>query len=110
MRGVLWPLILQFAIGNSQLAICSAQEIEKLVRPSDDRPPVDPAELKKLGIDLFQSRRLKLFTDIDADIAKTLPPLVDQAYVAWEKYFGKLPPDADGNDFQVNGYLIKDKE
>lgn len=66
-------------------------------------------QLQKLKIGVFESKRLKLFTDIDPQIAKTLPPLVDQAYEAWEIYFGKLPPAKDESEFQINGYLIKDK-
>jgi hypothetical protein len=71
--------------------------------------PVSVEQLKKLGIEVFESKRLKLLSDIDPKIAKTLPPLVDQAYVAWEEYFGKLPPARDESEFQLNGYLIKDK-
>ena len=81
-----------------------------LVRPSDDRQPVNVKEIEKFGIQLFESRRLKLFTDIEAESAKPLPPLADQAFDEFEKYFGKLPPAADGEEFQINGFLIKDKE
>jgi hypothetical protein len=40
----------------------------------------------------------------------TLPPLVDQIYEAWTAYFGELPPAADGADFQITGYLMKDAD
>lgn len=84
---------------------------DELFRERDDRPvqTVTVEQLKKLGIEVFESKRLKLFSDIDPVIAKTLPPLVDQAYVAWEEYFGKLPPARDESEFQINGYLMKDK-
>ncbi len=78
-------------------------------RSPDDRPRVDPQQIEKLGIRIFESPRIKLFTDIDPQIAKTLPPLVDQAFVAWEEYFGKLPAAEDGSDWQINGYLMRDK-
>ena len=80
-------------------------------RAPDDRPqlPITVEQLKSLGINVFESKRLKLFTDIDPEIAKTLPPLINQAYVAWEEYFGKLPPAQDESEFQINGYLMKDK-
>ena len=78
-------------------------------RSPDDRPRVDPQQVEKLGIRMFESQRIKLFTDIEPEIAKTLPPLVDQAFVAWEEYFGKLPPAEDGSDWQINGYLMQDK-
>lgn len=80
-------------------------------RSPDDRPRLTASDeqLKKLGIEIFESKRLKLFTDIDAKVAKTLPPLIDQAYDAWEEYFGKLPPAQDESEFQINGYLMKNK-
>ena len=78
-------------------------------RSPDDRPRVDPQQLEKLGIRIYESQRIKLFTDIAPEIAKTLPPLVDQAFVAWEEYFGNLPPAEDGSDWQINGYLMQDK-
>jgi hypothetical protein len=87
-----------------------AQPTEKLFRAIDERPRVDPAELEKSGIRVFESKRLRLFSDIDPKVAESLPPLVDQIYGDWEKYFGKLPPARDGAEFQINGYLIKEKE
>jgi hypothetical protein len=87
-----------------------AQPTEKLFRAIDERPRVDPAQLEKSGIRVFESKRLRLFSDIDPKVAEPLPPLVDQIYDDWEKYFGKLPPSRDGGEFQINGYLIKDKE
>ncbi len=89
---------------------CFSQNKPLLVRPADDRPRRDPAELKPQGIEIFQSRRLRLFTDVPAEDAKPLPELANQAFEDLEKYFGKLPPAEDGSDFQVNAYLIKDKE
>ncbi len=80
-----------------------------LVRVPDDRPRVDPTEFQSLGIRVHESQHLKLFTDVAADVSK-LPLLMDQAFDEFEKYFGKLPPAADGAIFQVNGYLIKDQE
>ena len=77
-----------------------------LVRSPDDRPRVDPQEMQKLGIRIFESQRLKLFTDIEPDAARPLPKLIDQVFDEFEKYFGKLLPAADGGEFQVNGYLI----
>lgn len=86
-----------------------AQDGKRLVRPADDRPRVDAAQLKPLGIEVYESRRLRLFSDIDTDAAKALPPIADQAFDELEKYFGPLPPAADQSEFQVNAYLIKDK-
>jgi hypothetical protein len=77
-------------------------------RPDDLRPERDAASLAADGIHLFESRRLKLYTDVDDTVARTLPPLVDQLYVALEAYFGPMPPDRAGTDYQMSGFLMKD--
>ena len=82
---------------------------QQVFRPDDRRPPHDDARLIEAGIRLFESERLKLYTDIDADVARTLPGLIDQAYVDWEEYLGPLPPDRAGTDFQMTGYLMRDR-
>jgi len=87
----------------------SEPKSQPVFRPSDNRPKHDAARLAKLGIRKYESKRLILYTDIDPKIARTLPPLLDQAYPAWEKYFGKLPPTRERTPFQVTGYLMKDK-
>ncbi|NOX54680.1 MAG: hypothetical protein GXP27_09625 [Planctomycetes bacterium] len=78
-------------------------------RPSDTRPVHDDQKLAKLGIRKFESKRLRLYTDIDPSIAEKLPPIVDQAYEAWEAYFGPLPPNREGSEYQITGYLMKDE-
>lgn len=81
---------------------------QPVFRPDDRRPKHDDSALNAAGIRIFESKRLKLYTDLDAEIAQTLPPLVDQAYEAWEQSLGPLPPDRAGTDFQITGYLIRD--
>ena len=61
-----------------------------------------------MGIRCFESRRLRLYTDIPAEKAELLPPLTDRLYDALEAYFGAMPPDRAGTDFQMTGYLIRD--
>lgn len=78
-------------------------------RPADDRPRHNDAALADLGIHRYESRRLILYSDIDPDVARSLPPLVDAAYPEWVRYFGELPPAADGSDFQLTGYLMRDR-
>lgn len=81
-------------------------------RIPDDRPllPITVKQLNEGGIGVFESKRLRLFTDLEAEVAKSLPPLIDQAYDSWEEFFGKLPPARDESEFQINGYLMKDKD
>ena len=80
----------------------------KVYRPSDDRPKRDAAALAELGIKRFASKHLELYTDIPPETAKKLPAVVDQLYVALEKYFGPLPPDREGGTFQMTGYIMAD--
>ncbi len=66
-------------------------------RPDDQRPKHDDRRLAEAGIRLYESKRLKLYTDIDA------------VYPAWVEYFGEMPPDRTGSEFQMTGYLIRDE-
>lgn len=81
---------------------------QQIVRPSDARPRHDDERLQLLGIRKYESKRLKLYTDIDPAVAETLPVVIDRAYEALESYFGALPPDRERTDFQMTGYLIRD--
>lgn len=81
---------------------------ERIVRPADRRPRHDDARLADAGVRVFESKRLKLYTDIDAEVARPLPAVIDQLYVALEAYLGPLPPDVAGSDFQISGFLIRD--
>jgi len=83
---------------------------DRVVRPAVPRPEYDDARLRDLGIQKFESKRLRLFTDIDEAKAQALPPLVDHIYDAWTAAFGPLPPAADGAEFQITGYLMKEAD
>ena len=78
-------------------------------RPDDDRPQHDDAALAELGIEVYSSHRLKLYTDVPAEVAGKLPPLVDQLYRHIEKYFGPIPPHPSGEEYQMTGYLMRDQ-
>ena len=82
---------------------------QPVYRPDDLRQQHDDARLAEAGIRVYESERLKLYTDIDAEIARTLPPLIDAVYLAWVEYFGELPAARDGSTFQLTGYLIRDE-
>jgi hypothetical protein len=81
---------------------------QQVFRPNDARLPHNDQHLADVGIRCFESKRLKLYTDIDPQVAATLPAVVDRAYEALEKYFGALPPDRARTEFQMTGYLIGD--
>lgn len=82
---------------------------EQIFRPDDVRPVHDDKKLAELGINVFESQRLKLYTDIEPKFARSLPGLIDQAYQALVDYFGPLPPSRSGAEFQMTGYLIGDE-
>ena len=82
----------------------------RVYRRSDDRPQHDDAALAERGIPAYESKRLKLYTDIAPEIARTLPPVIDAAYEEWVKYFGPLPPNRAGTEFQVTGYLMAEAD
>jgi hypothetical protein len=61
-------------------------------------------------IERYESKRMRLYTDIPADKADPLPALADQLFEALQTEFGELLPDWMGVDFQVTAYLIKDEQ
>jgi hypothetical protein len=87
----------------------SRPEPLRTVRPTFPLPVYDEQRLEALGIRRYESKHLLLYTDIPAELAKPLPPLMDQAYAALEDYFGPLPPDRDGKDFQMVGHIMADR-
>lgn len=84
--------------------------IQQVYRPNDDRPKHDDARLASFGVRRFESKRLVLYTDIPAEVAKGLIGVVDPLYPAWLDYFGPLPPARDGSEFQVTGYIMTDRD
>lgn len=101
--------------GNATPDAVSKKQMQKVAsnkvyRPSDQRPIHNDQRLAQLGIHRYESPRLKLYTDIDPQLAATLPAVVDQAYLALVDYFGPLPPDREGTEFQVTGYIMQNRE
>jgi hypothetical protein len=88
----------------------AAGPVQRVVRPTVPVPRHDDRLLAERGIHRYQSKHLVLYTDIDPERARPLPPLMDEAYAAWEDYFGPLPPDHEGNDFQMIGYIMADRD
>lgn len=80
------------------------------LRPRDARPQHDPEQARELGIELYRSRRLLLWTDVPAMHVERLPELVDALYEELERYFGPLPPEPGGGDYQLSGFLMRDPE
>lgn len=82
----------------------------RVYRRSDDRPQHDDAALAESGIHVYESKRLKLYTDIHPESARPLPPVIDAAYAEWVRYFGPLPPNREGTEYQMTGYVMADAE
>ncbi|MGE3315759.1 MAG: hypothetical protein AB7O26_11655 [Planctomycetaceae bacterium] len=83
---------------------------EPIFRPSDQRVKPDVNLLERNGIRTFESKRLRLHTDIEPQIAESLPKFIDAVYDAWVSYFGPLPPDRERSEYQLTGYIMKDRE
>lgn len=83
---------------------------EVVYRPNDQRPRFDDAALRAVGIHRYESKRLRLYTDIDPELAKPLPGVIDTACDALTAYFGPMPPSRRGEEFQMTGYLIGDEK
>ncbi|TWT49811.1 hypothetical protein KOR42_38840 [Thalassoglobus neptunius] len=83
---------------------------EPVFRPDDDRRFVDPQVLQNADIDVYESKRLRLYTDVDANIARNIPPLIDLVYERLVEDFGPLPPARDEKEFQISGYLIAERD
>lgn len=86
------------------------QEPVPVFRPDDQRPTFNDAALTTIGITRYESPRIRLYTDIPADEAQTLPAVIDAAYDALSAYFGPLPPSRAGEEFQMTGYLMQDEK
>jgi hypothetical protein len=99
------PAAVPAAAANS----AKAEAPQRVVRPTLPVPQYDQQRLMDLGIRRYESKHLVLYTDIDPDLARPLPKLMDQAYAAWEEYFGPLPPDSAGTDFQMIGHIMSDR-
>ncbi|MBS0265662.1 MAG: hypothetical protein JSS02_27265 [Planctomycetes bacterium] len=87
----------------------AADSPQRVVRPTVPVPQHDLKRLEELGIRRYESQRLVLYTDLAPELAQPLPPLMDQAYAAWEDYFGPLPADSGETPFQMIGYIMSDR-
>ncbi len=79
-------------------------------RLADDRPLLDRENLKSLGFNIVESKRLILVTDLPAESVSVLPPLADALFDELQKQLGPLAADLKGNEFQVTGYLMNARE
>ena len=82
---------------------------QPVVRPPFVPPEHDLVRLEAAGIHRYESKSMILYSDIDPNVARTLPPLVDQLVPALEEYFQPLPPASDGSPFRIVGYVMKDQ-
>ena len=77
---------------------------------ADARPQHDDARLASVGIHAYESAHLKLYTDLEPELARPLPPLVDKAFAALAEYFGPLPQTGRNTPYQLTGYLIVERD
>lgn len=77
-------------------------------RPPDTRRIPDEDAVSLRGIQRYESKRLRLYSDLPPDRVRHLPALTDALYGELERYFGPLPPDEMGSEFQMSGYVMAD--
>ena len=90
--------------------VVSPTRPQQIYRPNFTPREFDDAMLASRGIHRFASKRAVLYTDIDPEQARSLPAVIDAVYDAWSEYFGELPPARDGREFQVTGFIIRDRQ
>ncbi len=83
---------------------------EPVYRMSYVRPEISDEALRRSGLMRFRLKYLDLITDLTPDVYETLLPLPDAMFATWEGFFGELPPAADGSEYRVTGYLMRDRE
>ncbi len=83
---------------------------EPVYRMSYARPEISDQTLRQNGLMRFRLKHLDLITDLTPDLYEPLLPLPDAMLATWEEFFGALPPAADGSDYRVTGYLMRDRE
>ena len=81
----------------------------RVYRRTDDRVVQNLERLTGSQIKRYESRRMILYSDVAPEIAEQLPPLVDALYTELVRFFGELPANKEGTDFQATGYLMRDQ-
>ena len=66
--------------------------------------------LQRHGLTRFRLQHLDLITDLTPDMYEPLLPLPDALLPTWQEFFGKLPSAADGSEYRVTGYVMRDRE
>ena len=94
---------------DSPAAVFSAPD-EPLYRMLYPRPEISDETLRRNGLMRFPLKHLDLITDLTPDVYESLLPLPDAMLATWEEFFGELPPAADGSEYRVTGYLMRDRE
>lgn len=101
------PLVAGETLAQEPAGLSPPQPVFRLSSPPR---PWDDARLARSGVLRYESRRLRLYTDIAPEAARKLPPYMEAVYPEWEKYFGPLPPNRERTEFQITGYVMTDRE
>lgn len=68
------------------------------------------SELKEIGVHRFDSKSIRLYTDIPKEQADSLPLLIDQLLPVWANYYSKIPQERTKRVFPLTGYVINDQD
>jgi len=91
-------------------AVDQNRQPARVLRPDDTRSRHDDRRLARGGVRRFEVPHLLLYTDAAAESVQGALSGFESLYRAWVKYFGELPPNRAGTDFQITGYLISDRQ
>lgn len=83
---------------------------EAVYRPSDTRRVLSAEEISRFGLNMVESKHLRIYSDLPLKEITSLPAIIDQAYDSWLDYFGPLPENREGTEFQITGYVMEDVE
>jgi hypothetical protein len=98
------------ATSDGTAATVLHEPADAVYRMSYVRPKISEQTLRQHGLARFPLKHLDLITDLTPDLYEPLLPLPDLMLATWEEFFGKLPPAANGSEYRVTGYLMRDRE
>lgn len=87
--------------------------VEKKIKPRTihaEEAVRSDEDLKAIGVHRFDSKTMRLYTDIPGEQAKELPGLVDQLLPVWKNYFFRVSQKKTASVFPLTGYVIVDQD
>ena len=99
----LTPMVFSVSVRAQETSTTVGRPPQRL---PDTRRPLDRARLGAAGLQVLESRRLLLVTDVPLKQVQGIPEAVDALFDQLQQKLGVLAADASGKEFQVTGYLM----